>query len=85
MMEQFKIFKAFPSYYFTNPKVLLFEMMEKSPSIFKFNEIQAYTLTKTHLFSIWNTLYSTYDYKYRDILYTQFRNLENQIVYIANM
>jgi hypothetical protein len=85
MMEQFKIFKAFPSYYFTNQKVLLFEMLEKSPSVFKFNEIQAYTLTKTHLFSIWNTLYSTYDYKYRDILYTQFRNLENQIVYIANM
>ena len=85
MMEQFKTFKAFPSYYFTNQNILLFEMLEKSPSIFKFNEIQAYNLTKTHLFSIWNSLFSTYDYKYRDTVYTQFRNLESQIVYIANM
>ena len=85
MMEQLKTFKSFPSYFFTNPSVLLFEMLEKSPTIFKFNEVQAYNLTKTHLFSIWNSLYSIYDYKYRDTLYQQFRNLENQIVYIANM
>jgi hypothetical protein len=82
--EEMKSFRAFPCYLLRNPQSILVYYFDNYPSMFKYTEVQAYYMVKNHLFHIWNNLIYCYDYRYRDDIYQNFKNLEAGIIHIAN-
>jgi uncharacterized protein YjbI with pentapeptide repeats len=83
--SELKIFKSFPCYFFRNPQSILKHYFDNYPGMFKHNELQAYYMAINHLFHLWNNLVHCYDYRYRDTIYQQFKNLETAIIHIANL
>ena len=82
--EEMKIFRAFPCYLIRNPQSILVYYFDNYPSMFKPTEVQAYYIVKNHLHNIWNNMIYCYDYRYRDSIYQNFKNLEAGIIHIAN-
>jgi hypothetical protein len=83
IQEEMKIFKSFPCYLFRNQSILGY-YFDNYPSMFKYTEVQAYYMVKNHLSQLWNNLIYCYDYRYRDTIYQQFKNLEASIIYTLN-
>lgn len=83
LLREMNMFKNNPHFYINNKTCFLFEMMEKYPQIFKYNEIRGLILAK-NIELLLNSIVKCSNINIRDNLYNQLKLTEIMFFKIIN-